>query len=240
MKKKIMAGALAVMLTLSTTVLAASTSQQITVNANQIKVVVDGKNITADNFLYNGTTYLPLRAVSEALGKEVAYDSATQTATITSTGTSASELTMDATTADVYYELMGDSNWVRSLSYSSVKYPANSTTAARESAIDDWADEAEEIRADVKKQEERIKKYQTKNAFYTTSFVEATTVITNFDKALDLFDTAAEKMKTYVSNKTDANEKSMIDTADQIDNLNDQIYTTCSTQHDKFMVRITE
>ena len=82
------------MLTLSTTVLAASTSQQITVNANQIKVVVDGKNITADNFLYNGTTYLPLRAVSEALGKEVAYDSATQTATITSTGTSASELTM--------------------------------------------------------------------------------------------------------------------------------------------------
>ena len=45
-------------------------------------VYVDGKEVQADNFLYNDTTYLPIRAVSEALGKDVQYDNQTSTATI--------------------------------------------------------------------------------------------------------------------------------------------------------------
>lgn len=56
--------------------------QNINVLPNTIKVVVDGKEVQADNFLYNDTTYLPIRAVSEALGKEVQYDTQTSTATI--------------------------------------------------------------------------------------------------------------------------------------------------------------
>jgi len=239
MKKKVMAGALAVMLTLSTTVLASSTQKDITVNANQMKVVVDGKDITADNFLYNGTTYLPLRSVSEAMGATVAYDNATQTATITSNGTSASELTMDATTADVYYELMDDSDSMNFL-VGHLSYNTDDTKVERESGFDSWAAKAEEIRGDVKKQEERIKKYEAKNDFYTTSFVETAGVITNFNKALDLFKTAAEKAKTYFNSKTDTNADALNDVLDQIYNLNESIYTTCQTQHDKYMTRITE
>lgn len=56
--------------------------QNINVLPNTIKVVVDGKEVQADNFLYNDTTYLPIRAVSEALGKDVQYDNQTSTATI--------------------------------------------------------------------------------------------------------------------------------------------------------------
>lgn len=54
----------------------------ISVLKNDINVVVNGENITADNFLYQDTTYLPLRAVSEALGETVEYDEAANTAYI--------------------------------------------------------------------------------------------------------------------------------------------------------------
>lgn len=49
---------------------------------NTMTVVVNGNKVNADNFLYNGTTYLPIRAVSESLGKDVQYDDTTRTATI--------------------------------------------------------------------------------------------------------------------------------------------------------------
>ena len=54
----------------------------ISVLRNDISVVVNGKSIIADNFLYEDTTYLPLRAVSEALNQEVSYDENTNTAYI--------------------------------------------------------------------------------------------------------------------------------------------------------------
>lgn len=66
----------------SAAAIAADVWQTINVLPNTIKVVVDGKEIQADNFLYNDTTYLPIRAVSEALGKDVQYDTETGTATI--------------------------------------------------------------------------------------------------------------------------------------------------------------
>lgn len=62
--------------------IAADNWQTISVLPNTIKVVVDGKEVQADNFLYNDTTYLPIRAVSEALKMDVQYDNATSTATI--------------------------------------------------------------------------------------------------------------------------------------------------------------
>lgn len=61
--------------------------QSINVLPNTIKVIVDGKEVQADNFLYNDTTYLPIRAVSEALKMNVQYDSATSTAVISSADT---------------------------------------------------------------------------------------------------------------------------------------------------------
>lgn len=49
---------------------------------NTVNITVNGTKINADNILYNGVTYVPLRAVSEALGKEVGWDQATMTASI--------------------------------------------------------------------------------------------------------------------------------------------------------------
>lgn len=49
---------------------------------NDIKVIVNGNEVADDNFLYNDTTYIPLRAVSSALGENVEYDEAENTAYI--------------------------------------------------------------------------------------------------------------------------------------------------------------
>jgi hypothetical protein len=66
---------------------AATGSCSITVTYRDIKLVVDGKLVTprdaggnaVEPFLYNGTTYLPVRAVGEAFGKDVHWDGKTGT-----------------------------------------------------------------------------------------------------------------------------------------------------------------
>lgn len=62
--------------------MAAGTKQKIEVVFNSVKLVVNGKKVNADNILYNGTTYVPLRAISEMLNKEVIWDKDTNTASI--------------------------------------------------------------------------------------------------------------------------------------------------------------
>lgn len=71
------------------TAAAASTVTQKMIEANYmgIKLVVDGVEVTpkdpngnvVDPFISEGTTYLPVRAVGEALGKEVTWDGETKT-----------------------------------------------------------------------------------------------------------------------------------------------------------------
>lgn len=86
-KRKIIL-ALALMLVFSTVVFAAR-RVNITVTYDNIKVFVDGNQVQfgkdtkgkqIEPFIYNGTTYLPLRAVGEALGKEVQWDPSTKSA----------------------------------------------------------------------------------------------------------------------------------------------------------------
>lgn len=69
-------------------VFASSTRKSIEVIYSNIKLVVDGKNVqfgkdAAGNkiepFIYNGTTYLPIRSVGEAMGKNLDWDGQTQT-----------------------------------------------------------------------------------------------------------------------------------------------------------------
>lgn len=63
-----------------------SMAQSITRNIqavfNSVNLKVNGQTVQADNILYNGTTYVPLRAVAEALDKEVGWDQKTNTASI--------------------------------------------------------------------------------------------------------------------------------------------------------------
>lgn len=90
MKKKLLPLALAVVLSLvmfTAGALAASGTKTIEVSYQDIKLVVDGVEATlkdglgnsVEPFIYNGTTYLPVRAAGEALGKEVTWDGNTKT-----------------------------------------------------------------------------------------------------------------------------------------------------------------
>ncbi len=86
MKKKILVG-FAVALTLSTsTVFAGGVSTKANVVFNNVDVLVDGQRIDASNIVYNGTTYIPLRKVSEATGLTVNYDEATREINLVSGG----------------------------------------------------------------------------------------------------------------------------------------------------------
>ncbi|NMA03209.1 MAG: copper amine oxidase N-terminal domain-containing protein, partial [Clostridiales bacterium] len=67
--------------------LAKSIQESISVTYSDIKIVIDGIKIdpkdadgrTVEPFIYNGTTYLPVRAISESLGKQVGWDQDTKT-----------------------------------------------------------------------------------------------------------------------------------------------------------------
>lgn len=67
---------------LTASVAYAQDSTQIEVYFNDLKYMIDGvqkKPIVNQGFIYSGTTYVPLRFISEALGKEVSWDGETDT-----------------------------------------------------------------------------------------------------------------------------------------------------------------
>jgi hypothetical protein len=67
---------------LTTTIANAQDTTQIEVYYNNLKYMIDGvqkKPIVNQGFIHSGTTYVPLRFISEALGKEVSWDGETDT-----------------------------------------------------------------------------------------------------------------------------------------------------------------
>ncbi len=91
-KKKCMAAVIAAALLCAGTALAEPVTKLIEVEYSNIKLNIDGKETvpkdangnTVEPFTYEGTTYLPVRAVSEALDKEVGWDEESSTVSITS------------------------------------------------------------------------------------------------------------------------------------------------------------
>ena len=67
---------------LMSTVFGAGVKKTIEVAFNSINLTVNGNKVDADTILYQGTTYVPLRAVGEMLGKNVGWDGDTNTASI--------------------------------------------------------------------------------------------------------------------------------------------------------------
>ncbi|WP_375104658.1 N-acetylmuramoyl-L-alanine amidase [Paenibacillus sp. RS8] len=53
------------------------------VKATKANVTVNGKKLETDALLIEGTTYVPLRAVTEALGVKIGWDNTTKTASVT-------------------------------------------------------------------------------------------------------------------------------------------------------------
>ena len=85
MKKKLqglIAGVLIGTIVTGITVIATNTTTLYDVIANGVKIVVDGQKLNptdaqgnkVEPIIYNGTTYLPVRAVANALGKAVYWD----------------------------------------------------------------------------------------------------------------------------------------------------------------------
>lgn len=85
MKKRLqgfIAGALSGIILASGVAIAANTTTLYDVMTSGIKIYVDGQKINpkdadgnrVEPFIYNGTTYLPVRAVADALGKAVYWD----------------------------------------------------------------------------------------------------------------------------------------------------------------------
>lgn len=75
-------GVIVTLILLSTTTMAESLRQTIEVLFNQVNLEVNEHKVNSDNIAYNGTTYAPVRAVAEFLGKKVGWDGETQTVSI--------------------------------------------------------------------------------------------------------------------------------------------------------------
>lgn len=90
-KLKICSVALLVSIAVGATVYAANLTKKIDVLYDDIKILsnniefmpVDEHGSQVEPFIYEGTTYLPVRAVSEVLGKNVSWDSETKTVMVT-------------------------------------------------------------------------------------------------------------------------------------------------------------
>ena len=80
MKKILIGIAMGLVMGMSLSAVASGVWETIDVLRNDIHVIVNGQAVIGDNFLYKDTTYLPIRAVGEALGLDVQYDEETNTA----------------------------------------------------------------------------------------------------------------------------------------------------------------
>ena len=72
--KKFFAGLImGALITAAVSVFAVETAQTINVVFNRIQIVVDGDHVPRESILYNGVTYVPLRAAAELLGMDVDF-----------------------------------------------------------------------------------------------------------------------------------------------------------------------
>ena len=107
-------GAAAAVLTgiLAVPTLAATGSQMARLDYQNMKVELDGQTLNlrdsqgnaVEPFTINGTTYLPLAAIGQALGLNVAWDGATNTVILTSGGTASSGTGTQGETTDIGVE----------------------------------------------------------------------------------------------------------------------------------------
>jgi len=89
--KGFIAGMMVMVLLSAVTVFAASRTEAITITFHDIRIVVNGNVVTpkdaqgnvVEPFIWGGTTYLPVRAVADALGLDVTWDGNTYTVYLT-------------------------------------------------------------------------------------------------------------------------------------------------------------
>lgn len=67
---------------LMSTVFAVGVKKNIEVLFNSVNLTVNGNKVNAETIVYNGITYVPLRATAEMLDKDVGWNQATNTASV--------------------------------------------------------------------------------------------------------------------------------------------------------------
>ena len=131
---------------------------------NDIHVTLDGKQVTlvdangnpAEPFIIDGTTYLPVRAISGALGLEVSWDATTHTVVLTHPGTTQPSQTQGGTSpsgmttgqknalesAKKYLQIsaFSRSGLIKQLEYE--KYSTEDATFAADNCGADWNEQA--------------------------------------------------------------------------------------------------
>lgn len=104
--------------TCSVSVFAYNGTRTIQAAYKNIKIFVDGAELTPrdstgnvlEPFIYNGSTYLPVRAVAEAVGKDVRYDANTNSVYIGSAGTPSTSTGTPSTSIGSYIEPYKEEN----------------------------------------------------------------------------------------------------------------------------------
>ena len=89
-KYRVIAAGVAVMLILGATAFAKQVTETIEVTYDNIKILIDGVEHTAKDangnviepFIYNGTTYLPVRGIANAFNKDVSWEPQTSTVSL--------------------------------------------------------------------------------------------------------------------------------------------------------------
>lgn len=81
--KVIILSALVVLLCMPLASAANGIQKKVDILVNSLKLYIHGNEVAADNWLYKGTTYIPLREVSERLGFNVEWDKESRSVKIT-------------------------------------------------------------------------------------------------------------------------------------------------------------
>ncbi|MGE4213814.1 MAG: Ltp family lipoprotein [Anaerotignaceae bacterium] len=149
------AGVMATVLTMGGTTLAFSETarKNLVAEYNNIKIYVDGKLVqtSAEPFVVNGTTYLPVRAVGEAVGKSVTWDGATQsvylgekpvttTTTTTTSETVGQKNAREKAKSYLDYSAFSYTGLIRQLEYE--KFSTEEATYAADKCGADWNEQA--------------------------------------------------------------------------------------------------
>lgn len=98
MKKLLILTTSILTIALSSTIFANSVSKMIEVYTAPNAIYVNNTAITTDSFLYEGTTYVPLRDITEAMGANVNFDGDNKRIDITSSSNIAVKPNPDTTT----------------------------------------------------------------------------------------------------------------------------------------------
>lgn len=148
-------------------------AQQLPVSLNSINIIVNGKAITEPNILYQDRTYVPFRAIFEALGCVVGWNGDTQTASISgffNEGILADDVftSFEQEYAEVkakYEKLIAEQETLAKQIYDDTMKQSSAATGGQvgaqtqlaEAAAAPYYQRAEGLREDLKKEEARLK-----------------------------------------------------------------------------------